>query len=99
MSKIDQNTIKHISDLANIPVSTQETKKLVDDFLKTLKVIDELRQVSVEDVEPTHQVTQLTNVMREDEVAKEKMLTQEEALANTESSHKGYFVVPRILEK
>jgi aspartyl/glutamyl-tRNA(Asn/Gln) amidotransferase C subunit len=99
MSKINQNTIKHISDLANIPISTQETKKLVDDFLKTLKDVDELQQISIENVEPTHQVTQLTNVMREDEVAKEKMLTQERALANTERSHKGYFVVPRILEK
>lgn len=99
MSKIDQSTIKHISNLANIPVSNQETETLTNDFLETLKVVDELQQITVKNVEPTHQVTQLTNILREDKVDKKRMLTQEEALANTNNSYNGYFVVPRILEK
>ena len=63
-----------------------------------MKVVDELFKVDVKGVEPTHQVTGMENVLREDKVIEENTLFQEEALKNAKRKHDGYFVVDQILE-
>lgn len=97
MAKITKNTVKHMAHLARIPVSEKEEEELAKGFNKTLEVVDELFKVDVKGVEPTHQVTGLENVLREDKVDEKKMLTQEQALSNTKNKHNGYFVVDQIL--
>ncbi len=99
MATIDQNTIKHVAQLANIPITPSETESFTHDFIKTLEVVNQLQKISVQDVTTTHQVTNLKNVLRDDEINHAKMLTQEQALANAKNTHQGYFVVPRILTK
>ena len=98
-SKVDKQLTKHVAKLANIPISDQESEELAQAFQETLTVVDELQSLDVSKVEPTHQVTGLTNVWREDEVNQDKMFTQEKALANAPQQHNGYFVVDRILKK
>lgn len=97
--KISQDLVKNISRLAKIPVSEKEKEELTKGFNKTLAVVDELFQVNVKGIEPTHQVTGLENVLREDRVNEKKMLSQEQALSNTKNKHNGYFVVDQILEE
>ncbi len=99
MSNIDKNLTKHVADLANIPISNQEAENLADAFEETLEVVDQLQSLDVDEIEPSHQVTGLTNVWREDKVNQEKMFTQKEALANAPESHQGFFVVDRIISK
>lgn len=98
-NKINQSTVKHIADLAQIPISDNESKQLTTAFLETLKVVDELQEIDTSLVEPTHQVTGLKNVLRDDVVIKEQMFSQEEALSNAKNTHRGFFVVPKVLEK
>lgn len=93
------NTVHHIAQLANIPVTAEEEKKLAADFNETLAVVDKLKEVDVTKVEPTHQVTGLMNVLREDAVDESRMFTQEEALANAKATHNGFFVVNQIIEQ
>ena len=90
--------VKHIAQLANIPISDDEEEAFAVAFTDTLKVVDELKEVDVTGVEPTHQVTGLTNVTRDDAVDEERMFTQEEALANGKNTHDGYFVVERLID-
>lgn len=97
MAKITKDTVDHIAKLAKIPVTEKEKEELAAGFNKTLTVVDELFKVSVENVEPTHQVTGLENVLREDKVDEKKILSQEQALSNTKNKHNGYFVVDQIL--
>ncbi len=99
MSNITQKIIEHVAKLANIPISKQEAQDLTTAFQETLEVVDNLKQISVEEVEPTHQVTGLSNVTRPDKIEKEFMFSQKEALANAKDTYQGYFVVPRILKK
>lgn len=94
---ITKDTVDHIAKLAKIPVSEKEKIDLAEGFNKTLVVIDELFKIDVKDVEPTHQVTGLENILREDKVDEKKTLTQEQALNNTKNKHNGYFVVDQIL--
>jgi len=96
---ISKQQVKHIATLANIPISEQEVQSLEKAFAETLKVVDKLQSVDVTNVKPTHQVTGLTNIFREDIVDKDRMLSQNDALANSRKTHNGYFVVPRIIDK
>lgn len=97
-AKTSSDTIRHVAKLANIPVSDEEIAALSSAFDETLDTVANLQEVSVEGIEPTHQVTGLTNVLRADEVLTSQEFTQEEALANAAEVHNGYFVVGRILE-
>ncbi|GIK83772.1 MAG: Asp-tRNA(Asn)/Glu-tRNA(Gln) amidotransferase subunit GatC [Patescibacteria group bacterium] len=96
---ITKKQIQHIANLANIPITQTEQKKLQTAFEETLNTIAELQSVDISNVEPTHQVTGLTNILREDIVNIDNMFTQKQALANAKQTHNGYFVVPRIIEE
>src|SRR3989338_8888654 len=76
-STMNPSIVHHIAQLANIPVTADEEKKLADGFTTTLAVVDELKKVNVKDVAPTHQVSGLVNVLREDTVDMDRMFTQE----------------------
>ena len=97
-NKFTTTQVKHVGDLAQIPVSEKETKTLAKDFSETLAVIDNLQSVDTKAVEPTHQVTNLENIWREDKVDRTRMLSQEEALSNAKKTHQGFFVVKQLLE-
>jgi len=96
---ITSETVSHIAKLANIPITEAEKDELAKGFTTTMKVVDELFAVDVANVEPTHQVTGLENVFREDEVNPTRMFTQKEALANGKRTHNGFFVVNQVIEQ
>ncbi|NCN87446.1 MAG: Asp-tRNA(Asn)/Glu-tRNA(Gln) amidotransferase subunit GatC [Candidatus Pacebacteria bacterium] len=98
-NKITIQQVQHIANLANIPVDDSEAERLAQGFEETLETIEDLKAVNTEGVEPTHQVTGMENVLREDIVDKSRTFTQEEALANAKQTHQGFFVVPRIIKK
>lgn len=94
---VNNTQVKHIAQLANIPISEEESNKLAQDFSETLQVVDQLKKADVSQVEITHQVTGFKNVLREDVVKEEQSFTQQEALANAKKTYQGYFVVPYVL--
>ena len=96
-SHISQDQILHVAALAQIPISEDEASKFTSAFEETLAVIDNLKTVDTSQTEPTHQVTGLENVLREDKVDENHMFSQTEALANAPKQHQGFFVVDRIL--
>lgn len=95
---VNNTQVKHIAQLANIPISEEESNKLAQDFSETLQVVDQLKKADVSTVEITHQVTGFKNVFREDIVKEEQSFTQKEALANAKKTYQGYFVVPYVLQ-
>ncbi len=97
MSTISTATVAHIGKLANIPVSSDEEKKLASGFTTTLLVVDSLNSVNTTGVEPTHQITGLENILREDLVDTTRMFSQEEALSNAKRTHNGYIVVDQLI--
>lgn len=97
-STISADQVDHIAHLANIPTTQSERNRLAHEFTDTLRVVDDLQQVDVTNIEPTHQVTGLENIWREDVVEEKRMFTQKQALANAQATHNGFFVVDRVLE-
>lgn len=96
---VTSDDVTHIAQLANIPVTEEEKKKLASGFTAVMNVVDNLGKADTKNVEPTHQVTGLTNVWRDDVVDEDRMLSQEEALRNAPRTYKGYVVVDQVLDK
>ena len=90
--------VKVIAKRANIPITREEERDLSEGFVKTLKVLDTLKNIDIKSVEPVSQVTGLENVTREDEIDVTRMFTQKQALANAKRSENGFFVVNKVLE-
>lgn len=98
-TSVTTDTVSHIAKLASIPITKDEEEKLANGFTTTMKVVDELFAVSVDGVEPTHQVTGLENVMRDDVVDSTRTFTQEQALLNASRTHNGFFVVDQVIDQ
>ncbi len=94
-----KSDVHRIAHLANIPITPEEEEKLADGFNTTIAVVDELFGLEVQGVTPTHQVTGLENVFREDTVDEQRMFTQDQALSNATRTYNGFFVVDQVLEQ
>lgn len=95
--EIDIKVIKKIAVLAKLNFDENELETFQKKLSSVATYVEELNEVPTETVEPTSQVTGLTNVFREDEV--KPSLSQEEALANAKETYKGYFKVPYVFEE
>jgi aspartyl-tRNA(Asn)/glutamyl-tRNA(Gln) amidotransferase subunit C len=91
--------VAHVAELANLSVSSQEQQQFANAFSATLDEIDRLQDVDTQGIEPTHQVTGLVNVWREDEVDQSRILSQAAALSQVEKSHAGLVLVDRIIDE
>ena len=72
--------IEHVAKLANLPLDEKRLEILGKQLTETLLYIDRLNEIPTEKVEPTSQVTGLTNVTRDDTVS--ASLPQEAVVGN-----------------
>ncbi len=91
--KID---INRIARLANLPLTSEESKTLEEQLEETLAYVKQLESVDTKDAEPTSQVTGLENVTRDD--VSIESFTQDQALANAKTKHNGLFQVKGIFD-
>ncbi len=89
--------VEHVARLARLRLSPAELEKMRDQLSNILDHFQMLQQIDVSAVPPTAQVTDLTNVMRPDEVR--PSLPREQALANAPEQQDGMFRVRAIFEE
>jgi len=68
MTKLSRDDVLKLARLARIDLTDNEVKEFAAEFDAILAYVDQLQQADIEGVEPTSQVTGLTNVMRPDVV-------------------------------
>lgn len=96
MTKITKDTVKDMARLGGLELTDDETDKFTADIERTLGYIDQLAELETDSIEPTYQVTGLTNVWRDDEV--EAILPKEELLRCAgENVAKAQVKVPKVL--
>ena len=66
--------VHKVARLANLPLTNDMAQKLDVDLKDTVKLVDELVEFDLSGVEPTSQVTGLTNIMREDKIDDKRIL-------------------------
>jgi len=68
MAKLTRDDVLHLAALARIQLSDDEVDEFSDELSEILQYVEMLSNVDVTGLEPTNQVTGLTNVMRNDTV-------------------------------
>ncbi|MEI8230351.1 MAG: Asp-tRNA(Asn)/Glu-tRNA(Gln) amidotransferase subunit GatC [Candidatus Peregrinibacteria bacterium] len=69
--------VRHIAKLARLEISDAEVEKYSRELSSILSYIEKLKEVDTTGVEPTAQVTGLTNAFREDVIAPQGPTTAE----------------------
>ncbi len=88
--------LKHIARLARLHFKEDELKVFEAQVAGILKLVDELKEVNVDGVEPTSHPLDIKNVFREDEV--KPSLPIEEFLKQSPRSRGRFFEVPKVIE-
>lgn len=89
-TKLTSDQVKHVAQLANLPLSDDQIVDYQDKLSKTLEFVGELATINTNAVKPTTQVTGKTNAFREDLIL--PSLSQDDALKNASATHNGFFI-------
>lgn len=91
--------IANLAKITNLKIDEKKIKYFEKQFEETLKIIDQFDELDTSKIEETYQVTGEKNVLREDVITAEKVLTQDEALSGSKRTYNGYFVVDAIFHE
>jgi aspartyl-tRNA(Asn)/glutamyl-tRNA(Gln) amidotransferase subunit C len=97
MAKVSEQDVKQIAALARLELTEADIKKYQAELSSILDYVDQIEKVETKNVEPSGQVTGLTDVVRDD-VKSPSMLTQDEIFKNTPDKKGGYIKVKPVLE-
>jgi aspartyl-tRNA(Asn)/glutamyl-tRNA(Gln) amidotransferase subunit C len=81
---ISSDNIKHIAELSRLKLTSAEETKFGEQLGSVLKYIEMLDEVDTKNIEPTAQVSGLSDVLRADEVKDWNRDEVEDALAQGE---------------
>ena len=96
MTKIDGKVISKLEKLSRLKLSNDERTQIVTDLYSIVSMFDTLQEVNTDGVKPLRHMSEVVNVLRDDEVANE--LTREEGLSNAPETHDGFIAVPKFLK-
>jgi aspartyl-tRNA(Asn)/glutamyl-tRNA(Gln) amidotransferase subunit C len=91
---ISEDEVRHVANLARLGLTDDEVEKISGQLGAILDSIDQIGELDLEDVPPTANALNLTNVLRPDEP--HKCLPLEEALSTAPDAVDDLFAVPRI---
>jgi len=97
MAKLSKDDVLKLAKLSRLNLTDDEVARFQDDLSKILDYVEQLQDADIEDLEPTYQVTGLTNVNREDEVI-DYGVSQTELLKNAPATEDSYIKVKRVIE-
>lgn len=95
--KLTSTEVKHIADLARLPLTEKEILKFQKQLSAILDHIDLLNKLDTSQTPPTSQVTGLANITRKDRVG--ECLKPDQALAPAKKTHRDYFQVKGIFDE
>lgn len=96
---VSPQDVAHVAVLANLSVTPAEQEQFATAFSATVEEISHLHEINTTGIEPTHQITGLTNVWRADKIDHSRLLSQAEALNQAPHHLNGFVVVDRIIEE
>jgi aspartyl-tRNA(Asn)/glutamyl-tRNA(Gln) amidotransferase subunit C len=96
--KLTKADIEHIADLARLELSAEELDLYGGQLSGVLDYIDQLSEVDTSNVEPTAQVTGLSNVLREDKIRDWDLSERRVAMEQAKTLEEGQFLVKRVLK-
>ncbi|NYE08848.1 aspartyl-tRNA(Asn)/glutamyl-tRNA(Gln) amidotransferase subunit C [Bacillus niacini] len=95
MTRISNEQVKHVANLARLEISEEEAEIFTKQLDAIITFAEQLNELDTTNVEPTYHVLDMKNVFRED--SKEKGLPREEVLKNAPDHQDGQIKVPAII--
>ncbi|MFB3164213.1 Asp-tRNA(Asn)/Glu-tRNA(Gln) amidotransferase subunit GatC [Neobacillus sp. 179-J 1A1 HS] len=95
MTRISNEQVKHVANLARLEISEDEAEIFTKQLDAIITFAEQLNELDTTNVEPTYHVLDMKNVFRED--SKEKGLPLEEVLKNAPDHQDGQIKVPAII--
>jgi aspartyl-tRNA(Asn)/glutamyl-tRNA(Gln) amidotransferase subunit C len=96
MTQISRDDVLHLAQLSSLELSDDEIDALQGDLAGIIGYIEQLSELDTTGIEPTYQVTGLTNVWRDDKVI-DYGVTRESLLALSHESLDSAVKVPKVL--
>lgn len=96
MTQISRDDVLHLAQLSNLELGDDEIDGLQTDISNILGYVEQLNELDTEGVEPTYQVTGLSNVWRDDAIINYGV-TREELLARAAETVDNQVKVPKVL--
>jgi len=93
---MDFSEINHLLELSRIELSSQEKEKIAEDLEKILDYVKQLQEVDTTGIEPMTGGTNLINVLREDEINKQKQDLSKELKESAPCLENDYFKIPPV---
>jgi aspartyl-tRNA(Asn)/glutamyl-tRNA(Gln) amidotransferase subunit C len=97
MGKISKDKVKEVAYLARLKLSEKEVEKYQKELSRILGYVKMAQKVNTKNVEPTAQVTGLSEVWAQDK-KNTSDLSREEILSNAPEKQDGYIKVKPVLE-
>lgn len=97
-NSISASDVKHIAKLANLNLTDAEISMFPKQLTQVVAHFQSLSKLNLTETPITAQVTGLENITRVDQVGN-RTLTQAQVTQSAPKHHKGYIVVPAILNK
>jgi aspartyl-tRNA(Asn)/glutamyl-tRNA(Gln) amidotransferase subunit C len=95
MSGLSRSDVEHVAHLARLGLTSAELSLLEGQLNHILDQYAKLAEIDTDAIEPTAQVIELENILREDVVM--PSLDLADVLRNASESAGGYIVVPPVL--
>lgn len=96
MTQISRDDVLHLAQLSSLQLADDEIDGLKTDISNILGYVEQLNELDTDNVEPTYQVTGLSNIWREDSVINYGV-TREELLARSPEVADFQVKVPKVL--
>ena len=96
MSKITEDQVKKVADLARLKLNTNQVKHHAEQIEKILDYVNQLEKIDTKGVPCTTRAIEVINVLRKD--ANDKFEGREELLDLAPSRENDFFKVPKIIK-
>lgn len=93
--QVDEQLVLRLEKLARLRLSEEEREVIQGDLGKILEMVDKLKEIDTENVEPLTYINDDVNVLREDAV--KNQVSREDALKNAPAEDGTYFKVPKVI--
>lgn len=96
--KLKREQVEKIAKLARLELAAKEKEKFQKELSAILDYVEQLKEVKVDGIQPTHQVTGLENIWREDQVFACDVKTRDEIIDNFPDKKDDLLKVPPVFE-
>ena len=94
--QVDEQLVLRLEKLARLRLSEEEREVIQGDLNKVLEMVDKLKEIDTDNVEPLVYINDDVNVLREDVVKNQTL--REDALRNAPAEDGTYFKVPKVIQ-